>query len=94
MASLDLFLPALLGGFVFVTRFYALRAWTARAEGYKLVFAAAYKMMDPIDLQPFEVVILVREIQQVAPFDLDLSEHHFEPQPDEPPTPATGTERA
>lgn len=41
MPSLSLFLPALLGGFIYVQTFYRTRLWTQRREGYSLVLAAS-----------------------------------------------------
>lgn len=41
MPTLNLFLPPLLGGFIFVSSFYLTRYWIAREQGYKLVFAAS-----------------------------------------------------
>jgi len=39
--SVNIFLPPLLGGFLFVSLWYPLRYWTQREQGYKLVFAAS-----------------------------------------------------
>lgn len=41
MPSLNLFLPALLGGFIFVNAFYVTRLWVQRKEGYSLILAAS-----------------------------------------------------
>ena len=41
MPSVNIFLPPLLGGFLFVSLWYPLRYWTQREQGYKLVFAAS-----------------------------------------------------
>src|SRR5690606_35990193 len=41
MPALNLFLPPLLGGFIFVSFFYVSRLWVEREQGYKLVFAAS-----------------------------------------------------
>ena len=41
MAAVNLFLPPLLGGFIFVSLWLPLRYWSQREGGYKLVFAAS-----------------------------------------------------
>lgn len=41
MPGLSLFLPALLGGFLFVSNFYVTRLWIKRREGYSLILAAS-----------------------------------------------------
>lgn len=41
MPDINLFLPPLLGGFLFVTLWHPLRYWAEREQGYKLVFAAS-----------------------------------------------------
>ena len=41
MPTVNLFLPPLLGGFIFVSLWLPLRYWSQRAGGYKLVFAAS-----------------------------------------------------
>ena len=41
MPSVNLFLPPLLGGFIFVSLWIPLRYWSQRAGGYKLVYAAS-----------------------------------------------------
>jgi hypothetical protein len=43
--SVDVFLPPLLGGFVFVLLWYPTRFWMRREEGYKFVFLAATAAM-------------------------------------------------
>lgn len=41
MPRVDIFLPPLLGGFIFVLLWYPTRYWMRREQGYKLVFAAS-----------------------------------------------------
>ena len=41
MPSVNLFLPPLLGGFIFVSLWVPLRYWSQREGGYKLVYAAS-----------------------------------------------------
>lgn len=41
MLGLSLFLPALLGGFVFVSRFYVTRLWIKHRDGYPLILGAS-----------------------------------------------------
>ena len=41
MSTVNLFLPPLLGGFIFVSLWVPLRYWSQREGGYKLVFAAS-----------------------------------------------------
>ena len=69
MPSVNLFLPPLLGGFIFVSLWYPLRYWSQREGGYRLVFAASVAG----GLFLLFAHFLILALREVAPFQQILS---------------------